>query len=223
MMTAMSTPALRPVVAVALAVVTCLTLASCNKAPADAAASSSAATSAAATQGPDLLTDPSSDPAKPATDATTPAAPDTATPADATTAPGATPTGAAGQKTACALITQAEAATALGADPGPGEATAAAPATSCLYGQSPSLVTVNLIPINGKATLGHMTAQAPAGTLTSIPGVGDSAFTFAAGPSASVWFVKGDAMVAIGVIASAAPGTSSARALTLAKLAAGRL
>ena len=114
-------------------------------------------------------------------------------------------------------------ATALGADPGPGEETTSGlGASSCISGQSPSLVTVNLVPTNGKADLENMASKAPGGKLAKISGVGDVAYPFAAGPSAGVSFVKGDAMVMVVVVASAGPTSSTAGALTLAKLAVGR-
>ena len=240
-MIAMRIPVPRLMAVAALSLIASMALTSCNKSPAPGAAAASSspgnatrnassppatpqASSTPSTQGPDLLTDPTTDAATPATDPATPTAVDSGSQDGGTTSASTPAAAATGSTHACSLITQAEAATALGADPGPGEETAAARgASSCIFGQSPSLVTVNLVPTQGKADLAHLVSGVPGGKLSPISGVGESGYSFAVGPSAGVWFVKGDALVAVAIVATGASNGSAANALTLAKLAAGRL
>jgi hypothetical protein len=149
--------------------------------------------------------------------------------ADPTSASG-TPLGATspaaptGGVDVCALVTEQEAGTALGTDPGPGEVVAGARgASSCLYGQLPAMVTVNLVPSRGQADYDHLRAQAKPGQLFDVSGVGDAAFRVSSGRAASVDFYKGDTFVAVGVITGQAGAPPGAQALALAKAAAGRI
>jgi hypothetical protein len=102
-------------------------------------------------------------------------------PADPTSTTG-TPVGAisaaapTGGTNACLLVTEQEAAAALGADPGPGQDVTAHGASSCMYGTSPLIVTVNLLPTGGKAAYDHARGLAPAGHLVDVTDVGAAAF-----------------------------------------------
>lgn len=148
---------------------------------------------------------------------------DKASSADAaagTTAP-ATPTSGV---QACSLVTEREATAALGRDPGVGVGTSRPGASSCAYGtyRARSIVTVNLVPVSGKADFDHLRRAAPTGQIADVAGVGDAAFGVSQGPSASVWFTKGDTLVAVAVLTGAgAPPTT--QATILARSAASRI
>ena len=205
-------------------------MAGCNKAPTVAGASTSATASASkspTTHDTDLADNATG---APALESPTPAASSATSPPESTdsASDGVTdvPTSASltSHGDACSLITQQEAATALGADPGPGDGAANLGASSCTFGSSPALVSVNVLPTNGMAALKNMQAHATGhNKLTPVPGIGDAAFIVTGGPSASVMFAKGDAMVAVLIVASGAPTPASQSALTLARLAASRL
>jgi hypothetical protein len=164
--------------------------------------------------------------------ATTPTAPDTDTDTDpatgtvtssavaSTSASASSPTTSA---TACSLVSQQEAGVALGGDPGAGVATAANGGSSCLYGTSPELVSVNLVPSGGKADYEHTRAAAPAGIGVDVPGVGAAAFGVFRGPAGQIWFYQGDALVEVGLIDAGGSTPLEPRATALAKAAAGRV
>jgi hypothetical protein len=140
------------------------------------------------------------------------------------TPPGVTSSAAAPANTSiCALITEQEASTALGADPGPGEDTSSHGASSCVYGTAPMIVTVNLVPSRGKAAYDQLRARAPAGRIVDIAGIGDAAFGTTSGPAAGVDFYKGDAFVAVVLVAGLAGTTPKDQAIVLAKAAAARI
>jgi hypothetical protein len=142
----------------------------------------------------------------------------TATPLGATSA--AAPTAGT---TACALVTEQEAGAALGADPGAGQDATSHGASSCMYGTSPMIVTVNLVPTGGKAAYDHTRGLAPAGRAVDVAGVGAAAFGVFTGPAADIWFYKGDTMVAIGLITGGATTPPKDQATVLAKTAADRI
>ncbi len=125
-----------------------------------------------------------------------------------------------GGTTACSLITEQEAGTALGADPGPGQDATAHGASSCIYGTSPEIVTVNMLPTGGKAAYDHARALAPADRLIDVAGVGAAAFGLFTGPAANIWFYQGDTMIAIGLITGGAATPPKDQATALAKTAA---
>jgi hypothetical protein len=125
---------------------------------------------------------------------------------------------------ACSLVTEQEASAALGADPGPGQSDTSGPASSCMYGSSPSIVTVNLVPVGGKQYFDHARqVTGSAGHEVTVSGIGDEAFSVASGPAASVEFVKGDALVAIVILRGMTGSPAIAQATVLAKLAASRI
>ena len=124
---------------------------------------------------------------------------------------------------ACDVVTEQDATSALGADPGAGAAVVAAGASSCTFGHYPSMVTVNIIAQGGKADLAHIRSADTSGMLTNIAGLGDSAFGVANGPVASVWFSKGDTMVAIVVVGGSSGGPFLDQAKTVAAVALSRL
>lgn len=135
----------------------------------------------------------------------------------------AAPEPAAAATAACSLVTEQEAGAALGADPGRGQAVSSHGASSCMYGASPAIVTVNVVPARGKAAYDHVRAQAGAGQLVDIAGVGDAAFGTFSGPAASVQFYKGDTFVAVVLFTGRAGASPKDQVVILAKTAAGRL
>lgn len=125
--------------------------------------------------------------------------------------------------TACALVTEQDAATALGSDPGAGTPNVSGTASSCSFGQYPALLTVNLLAVNGKAAFDHLVSRDTGHTLVSLSGVGDAAFALAQGEVANVWFTHGDAMVTIGLVQSGAGTNPQDVAMTVAQAADSRL
>jgi hypothetical protein len=123
--------------------------------------------------------------------------------------------------TACALITEADATTALGADPGPGEA---APG-HCIYAAGPASmnITVRALPDGATGFNNLRTAQGP--HAVDVPDVGDGAFGIFEGPISVINFYKNNTLVAV-ELATGATTTSSAskdHTTALAKIAAGRV
>jgi hypothetical protein len=105
---------------------------------------------------------------------------------------------AAAPANACALASEADATTALGTDPGPGtETDGQHGASSCSYGQYPTLLIVNLIPTGGKASYDNVLGDPATGPTTQVSGVGDTAFLVSKPGTAGFDFRRGDAFVAI--------------------------
>ena len=145
----------------------------------------------------------------------------------ASTGPPAVASSAAAVTSACALVTEKEVGTALGADPGKGSPFSSHGASQCQYGSyQTAFVLVNLNPTMGKAAYDHMRTNpkiSEAGAVADIAGVGDRAFGISGHNTASIYINTGDTLVLVMVeIRSAAsPPTGQARAL--AAIAAGRL
>jgi hypothetical protein len=129
---------------------------------------------------------------------------------------------------ACSLVTEADATTALGTDPGPGTAnTGAHDSSQCHYGAYQSkLVLVNITPTQGKPAYDNMRNNADtgkAGSAVDVAGVGDAAFEVDSDGSAGIFFRKGDALVLVSVVFYLAPSPPTDQARALAKLVAGRI
>lgn len=157
-----------------------------------------------------------------ATDATSGAA------TNAASAEARAPAASAAGGNACSLVTEADATTALGADPGPGTGdTGAHDSSQCHYGPYQSkLVLVNITPTQGKLTYDNMrnnAGTAKTGSVVDVAGVGDKAFEVDSHGSAGIFFRKGDALVVVSVVfyLAASPPTDQVR--DLAKLVAGRI
>ena len=203
----MTNPHRRTVASAALAMTGCLLLAACG---------SSAPAAGAPTGVPAVQT---------RAGASTPAT--SVAPTDPAST-GATPLAAstAGGK-ACSLVTEADATTALGTDPGPGTGSISAHGSSqCHYGTlGRTLVLVNITPTQDKLVYDTMrTASGKAGlSVVDVAGVGDAAFEVDVHGSAGIYFRKGDALVVVSVVfyLAASPPTDQVRAL--AKLVAGRI
>jgi hypothetical protein len=80
-----------------------------------------------------------------------------------------------------------------------------------------------IVPSRGKAAYDHLRAQATAGQLVDISGVGDAAFGTFNGPAASIEFYKGDTFVAVVLITARATAPPKDQAIALAKTAASRI
>ncbi len=147
-----------------------------------------------------------------------------ATPAPGASSTAATPaSNANGTASACTIVTEADATTALGVDPGPGTESTQSGASSCTFGASPTLVMIDLLAAAGKAAYDHVRGNASAGDVVDIAGVGDGAFGVFKGAAAEIWFYKGGTMVSIGLVNASAPTPPQAEAVALAKTIAGRL
>ena len=130
-----------------------------------------------------------------------------------------------GTVTACGLISEKEAAAALGTDPGPGQETPLGEsASACTYVSVSSSLQLSMTPTGGKATYHREQAGIPPGApgITEVSGVGDSAFSQVSGTRAAINFNKGDALVVIGLTTGGAPATQDQLAI-LATAAAGRI
>ena len=125
-----------------------------------------------------------------------------------------------GAAAACSLITEQEAGTALGADPGPGQEISPG---HCIYGTGASSLNIveQTLP-GGKAGFDGL-RSAMAGTAIDVVGVGDAAFGQFSGSMAVVEFYKGDTLLALSLDLGGATTLQGERAITLAKTAASRL
>lgn len=157
--------------------------------------------------------------------------------AQATSDPTATPTVSASPATApvvpavaqggtaCSLVTEQDASTALGKDPGPGSAFTSHGGSQCQYGQYPLVLLANLTPSQGKAAFNLQQGGIARSGGVALTGLGDGAFGLFRGPLASVTFYKGDQLIVL-VVTLGASKTSTpprAQAIALATTVAGRL
>ncbi len=124
---------------------------------------------------------------------------------------------------ACSLVTEAEAANVLATDPGPGTPDGTGGATSCTYGESPSILTVNTFSPGGKAAYDHARGVMTAKGTIDLPGVGDGAFGLFTGPEGAVEFYQGDVLVAIVLIIGKTGAPDKDQLIAMAKLAASRI
>jgi len=128
---------------------------------------------------------------------------------------------------ACSLIDERDVTTAVGNDPGPGSANNGHGATACTYGGYPKpVLTVNVLPTQGRLAYDRF-RQDPkltSGTglsVAAVSGLGDQAFELSSPHVDAVYLTKGDTLIVIGFSAPTSPPKGAA--LTLAKIAAGRL
>ena len=199
----------RPAITAAAGVAACLLLAACN--------GSSSSTAAAA---PAPATAPASSATAPPTDQGPSSTP---SPATAPSTGSAATTGG----NACSLVTEGDATTALGSDPGPGRPVTSHGASQCQYGTfQSSFVLVNLIPSQGVAGYDRMHSNpklAQAGTIADVSGVGDRAFSVSGHGQTSVWISQGDSLALVMVAIHGAPSDPDHQALALAKVVSSRL
>lgn len=166
------------------------------------------------------------------TRATTPAAPthskttsstSSAAAANASAAP-TTATSAAeagATTTACALVTEKDVTSIIGTDPGNGSAFSSHGATQCQYGSfQTEVVLVNLLPSLGKLSYDHILKDSKA-HFRQIAGIGDGALENSGPHADTIYFLKGDTLVLVGISSATSP--TQGAALALAKIATGRL
>ena len=134
---------------------------------------------------------------------------------------------AVGATEACSLVTEQEAAAALGADPGPGIQTALeGTATACTYRAGGSTLQFTLTLSDGKATYDEEHAHIPsaaASLISDMTGIGDNAFGQFQGPRGAINFDKGDALVVMGLNLAGATDPPRDQLTALATAAAGRI
>jgi hypothetical protein len=150
----------------------------------------------------------------------------------ATTAAGSTTTPAVsgGNQHPCSVVTEQEASTALGADPGPGQESppGVAGLGTCVYGAGFSVVRVSVDTSGvGKAIYDNdrstVMGDNPA-LVVDVPGVGDGAFETPNGASqATVYLYKGGTFVSITLDTAATTGPPKNQVIVLATTAAGRV
>ena len=129
----------------------------------------------------------------------------------------------------CSVVTEQEATTALGADPGPGQETppSATGLGTCLYGAGSSVVRVTVDASGvGKAIYDSdrstVSGINPA-SVFDVAGLGDGAFETPSGASeATVYLYKGTVFVEI-TLGSATTGPPKDQVIALATAAAGRV
>lgn len=205
----MTRPHPRTLAAAAVFVAGSLLLAACsNSSPAKSTASAGfdsapAETAAATTQQP---------------------APDASGGATASDGSGAPAPAASSNLHACVLVSEQDATTALGADPGVGKEDTQngdfGGNSKCNYTIASGGVQVSASSIAGKALCdGNRQPNS-----VDVPGVGDSAFeTPATGAhEATVYYLKGDICVSITIETPASMGSAKDRVIALATTAAGR-
>jgi hypothetical protein len=114
----------------------------------------------------------------------------------------------------CALITEQEATTFLGSDPGPGASTGTADQPACAYGAS---LTFSVQPTAGRAQYdADRGAAQGSGKATDLTGVGDAGYAFiVANTIAQMEIVKGTAVLSVNV-----QGDPSLQNITLERLTA---
>ena len=207
----------------------CAVLTACGNSPAASPPASPPSTAAT----PTVHTSP--DPTRPSSPASSPAS--TAGTPDAPTGPADTSPSrddrttalavAGGDLRVCALITEQEAAAALGQDPGPGQEHPTQDAsTICLFTIGKSFLEVALTPTNGKAAFDRARAKAQTAAsagLLDLPGLGDTAFEFAHGSQATVAIVKGGIYLVVGLNLDGATNPPKTQIMALAAAAASQI
>ena len=152
-------------------------------------------------------------------------APDASGGATASDGSGTSSPAASGHLHACLLVSEQDATTALGADPGTGheetQESAFGGNSTCNYQIKSGGVQVSASSIAGKALCdGNRQPNS-----VDVPGVGDRAFETPAtsAQEATVYFLKGDTCVSITIETPASMGSAKDRVIALATTAAGRL
>lgn len=133
-----------------------------------------------------------------------------------------TAAGPAGVTSACTLVTEQDASTALGTASGRGEETTSTHSSQCVYGQGALIVTTDDQGKTEFETQRSALSAAPAGSWHDITGIGDGAFEAHAGPEATVTFYKGEIMVSI-ILAGSGTQAPTDAAITAARSAVSHL
>lgn len=139
--------------------------------------------------------------------------------ATSSNAPTSAVTPAAADAAACSLITEQDVRTTVSNDPGRGSAISSHGTTLCIYGSYPKAVlTVSALPTQGRADYDRARHNPSA---IPVSGLGDQAFELSGAHTDAIYFTKGDTLIVIGFSAPTSPPKGAA--VTLAKIAAGRL
>jgi len=145
------------------------------------------------------------------------------TQADAPAGSTAAPAGAGAAINACAVITEQDATTLLGSDPGPGQDTSSGTDRACAYGAS---LTLSVGANAGTAKFDSDRAPAvSSGKLQDLTGVGDAAFVFIVGNTiGQMEILKGSTILTVNVQGDPSLQNITPAALTtLGTAAAGRI
>jgi hypothetical protein len=151
------------------------------------------------------------------------AAPSTQAGAPADSTATTAPAGAAAAVDACKVVTEQEATTLLGSDPGPGQNTSSDLGAACAYGAS---LTLNVGANAGKAKFDSDRAPAvSSGKFQDLSGVGDAAFVFiVANTIGQMEILKGSTVLTVNVQGDPSLQNITAATLTtLGTAAAGRI
>jgi len=133
------------------------------------------------------------------------------------------PTGSTAAINACAVVTEQDATTLLGSDPGPGQDTSSDMGAACAYGAS---LTLSVGANAGKAKFDSDRAPAlSSGKLQDLSGVGDAAFVFiVANTIGQMEIIKGSTILTVNVQGDPSLQSITAASLTtLGTAAAGRM
>lgn len=146
-------------------------------------------------------------------------------PASASPPSAVAPPLAAGQSRACALVTVAEATSALGAPATNGESKTTGASSRCTYDASSGGLIV-IVSDQGQTAFdkAHAAAASKApGTLSELSGIGEGAFVTSGGPLASVMFRKGTFAVTVILTVQSSARPPVEKATALARAAATRI
>ncbi len=149
------------------------------------------------------------------------AGPTAGAPAGTTATPPAAPAGGGGggAQTACDLVTEQDATTAIGAASGPGTPGGGSALSECLFDDGALVVSMKT---DAKAFYDQSRASVVAkGEFVDLPDVGDGGFEAGRGPDATLLFIKGTTIVSI--LLNRDSGDAQAPAIALAKSAATHL
>ena len=129
------------------------------------------------------------------------------------------PAGAPAAINACAVVTEKEATTLLGSDPGPGQDTSSDMGPACAYGAS---LTLLVAPTAGKAKFdSDKAASQGSGKSQDLNGVGDAAFVFiVANTIGQMEILKGSTILTVNVQGDPSLQNITAASLTVLGTAA---
>jgi hypothetical protein len=143
-------------------------------------------------------------------------------------APGAAPKAAGRVADPCTVLTEKDATTVFGSDPGPGHATVTAAGTGrCTYDTDSANLMITITPNQDQATFtrAHDKAAKDArpGSFGELPEVAHGAYGTWGGPMASIQFYKGSTAVYILLTMSSQTTPPKSQVTALAAAAAGRV
>jgi hypothetical protein len=149
----------------------------------------------------------------------------TATPSAATSASAASGAVTPADETACALVTEQQLTSLLGADPGPGQATSDSSTISCAYIRGVA-VTVVVDHGGGRSQFDLFCPNGAPPNNRNVSDVADGAcltIVGGTGPIAAMYILKGQALMSINIQAGLETKITPSALTSLGKIAAGRL